>query len=261
MVSWGECARGIPISNPPLHDRTLLKVQFPSPEKAREPFKFKQHIDEEDFKPKNLVERVFHFNGTAINRLKKMAADNATRSFTSYETLCAHCWKHVTAARRLQPQDAVHITVLANCRTRVVPPLPDNYFGNAIDNRMALTTAGELLDEGLSETAARIRQTIENFTDMTIRETMHWLELRDNLYPPFIFDSVGMLVASSPKFPVYDVDFGWGRAAAVRAPRLGGEGEICLFVGSEGRGSVDVCIKLGPQAMELLKKDSLFLVS
>eukprot|EP00249_Psilotum_nudum_P008229 c21132_g1_i1 orf=386-556(+) len=56
MVVWGECARGVPISNPPMHDRTLLKLQYPSPEKARQHLKFKQDLDERVLKPKNLVE-------------------------------------------------------------------------------------------------------------------------------------------------------------------------------------------------------------
>lgn len=260
LVSWAECARGVPISKPPVHDRTVFKVENPSPDKAYTLIKLSQNpIFDEKHAP--IVERVFFFSGEMIKQLKYNASKEGTRAYTSYEALCAHVWKSVTKARELKPDQDVHTLVLVNCRRKMNPPVPDEYFGNVIVNGMVITKAKELLGESLGATAQRIHDMIELCNEEALWAQIHYLELRDNYWGVFKMDSEGLLVASSPRFPIYEVDFGWGPPTAVRPSRCGGDGEMVLFMGRQRGGFVDVCLKLEKSAMDFLENDPDFLAS
>lgn len=69
-----------------------------------------------------------------------------------------------------------------------------------------------------------------------------------------------MAVGSSPRFKVYDVDFGFGKPEGVRS---GGnnrfDGMVYLYQGKDGGRSIDVEISLDASAMERLEKDDGFL--
>jgi len=58
----------------------------------------------------------------------------------------------------------------------------------------------------------------------------------------------------SPKFPVYEVDHGWGRPLSVQAAFLPEIGQMMLFPGREGGKSIAVSTKLPRHQMETLKQ-------
>lgn len=91
---------------------------------------------------------------------------------------------------------------------------------------------------------------------------MHWVELHDN-HAAFAFGTDGQMVymASSPRFPVYQVDFGWGTSAAVRCVKVHGDGELVIFGGNSrsGHGDVEICTALPANVMKRLFEDPHFL--
>eukprot|EP00249_Psilotum_nudum_P021366 c28085_g3_i1 orf=708-1838(-) len=268
MNSWSECARDVPISLPPLHMRTALlpasltleeAEKFPSPVASGKEFIIKRSTED-------LAESVFHFTASTIRKLKNLALQHGlATSFTSFEVLCAHVWKHVTKARQLNGAQKVRCFFLLNTRSRLNPPLPDGYFGNALCRGSALTTAAELVGESLAATAARIHQNIVAYDDGTIRRELEEVEKFDpSMFPKLSKSNEeanqwSVNVASSPRFRVYETDFGWGRPEAVRPAWIRVDGEMVLFAGREGEGSVDVCLGLSPQTMQTLLQDHHFL--
>ena len=62
---------------------------------------------------------------------------------------------------------------------------------------------------------------------------------------------------------MYEVEFGWGRPAAVRSPKVPGDGEMVLFGGRQGSGAgvgdIEICMALPSTAMEVLLSDPTFL--
>eukprot|EP00249_Psilotum_nudum_P023978 c29046_g1_i4 orf=321-1691(-) len=281
MNSWAECGRGVPISVPPLHDRTVLKIDLPSKDRAALfnfdfpddfGFKFKDLKATEttagkqgDGKPLVSAQRLFRFTADMIKKLKTLAAEEGKGDFTSYEVLCAHFWRHVTAARRVEDNAVVCLAVLVNFRSCLSDPLPPSYFGNVINLSAAYAIAGQLYSESLATSASRIREAVvRGKSEDRFWDFLHFLEVHDNLFTDDLLAPmlkvVCMNVASSFRFPMYEVDFGWGRPAAVRAARItGGIGEIVLFPGRSGGGSVDVCMPLEADAMERLGSDNTFL--
>jgi len=66
-------------------------------------------------------------------------------------------------------------------------------------------------------------------------------------------------MGSSPRFPMYDNNFGWGRPLAVRSGRANKfDGKISAFPGRDGTGTVDLEVVLAPETMEALESDPEF---
>ncbi|MCO5550203.1 hypothetical protein L7F22_003685 [Adiantum nelumboides] len=278
MISWSECARELPLSLPPLLDREILAVPNPSTEKAT--WKFNATFREEDMMDVGansfqdpipdlstvgtspcLAQCLFILPCSAVKQLK--LEDGGVH--TSYEVICAHIWKHVSVARQRPSHEPTYFFVLANCRSRLKPPLPSSYFGNAIWFDISTTTTGKICGESLHDIASRIHDTVVAIVQDSLVSFMNWVELSGNdlasAIIPHIPKGGGINVASSPRFPVYDVDFGWGKPSAVRSPKVPGDGEVVLFGGNPKleEGDVEFCVCLSEDALKRLLDDSKFL--
>ncbi|KAF2306390.1 hypothetical protein GH714_017371 [Hevea brasiliensis] len=67
-------------------------------------------------------------------------------------------------------------------------------------------------------------------------------------------------MGSSPRFPMYNNDFGWGQPLAIRSGRANKfDGKISAFPGREGKGSVDLEVVLAPETMDGLEMDGEFM--
>ena len=288
MVSWGECARGhADITVPPIHERERLALQGPpSEEKAKklvervfwrspeeeEEEEEKDHHREEEEKEEEvakdgaapqvvLTQCVFDVSASSIKKLKAEAGG----SFTTYEVVCAHFWQRVNVARQSPPKTKIRFAVLTNLRTKLTPPLPASYFGNVIGFGLADTRAGTLRGEDLATIAARIHgAALDGGNPECLFESMHWLDLHGNRFVELWqgwFGLEQMNVASSPRFPAYKVDFGWGFPAAVRSSKVPGDGEMVLFGGrpGSGEGDMEICMALPSPVMKRLLDDPSFL--
>ncbi|MCO5561785.1 hypothetical protein L7F22_015409 [Adiantum nelumboides] len=280
MNPWSECSRGLALSVPPLLDRTILAVPNPSPEKAStRKFNATKKVEDTEDPPlvdnppsvgtdsslgdppnPSLTQCLFIIPSSAIKQLK--GKDGGVH--TSYEVMCAHIWKRVSVARQRPPYEPTIFFVLANCRSRLKPPLPSTYFGNAIGFNICESTSEKVCSETLHATACRIHETVVVVID-SLEGFINWVEIPGNdLYKvliPNMPKGKSLNVASSPRFPVYEVDFGWGKPSAVRSPKVPGDGEIVLFGGNPklNVGDVDFCIGLPSDALTRLIEDSAFL--
>lgn len=271
----------------PLHDRERLALPDPSPEKAYinlVQFNAKEEEDGEEVEGNGavvedgdghtmekgdkakleqadpLAQCVLDLPAAAIKTLKS----DAGGAYTSFEVICAHFWQRVTAARQAPATEPTAFAVMANCRSRLTPPLPPAYFGNVIMFGEVVCAAGEIRREELAATAGRIHDIVAGCREDTLVALMHWLELHDNrIFPTFKPLGPSINVASSPRFPAYQVDFGWGRPAAVRSVKVQVDGEMVLFGGRPGSdpGDVEICLALSASAMKRLLKDPQFLAT
>ncbi|KAF4401781.1 hypothetical protein G4B88_000829 [Cannabis sativa] len=198
---------------------------------------------------------MIHFSRERIIELKAKA--NAEMGFTnneisSLQALMAHLWISVTRVRDLKSDDDVCYRVAMGLRSRLEPPLPEGYLGNAVLGVNVECKGGELLDRGLGWAAAQIREKIRSLTAIEARKYLEdWIE-RPTLagvgkLPPNL-----LLSGGSHRFNVYGNDFGWGRPVAVRSG-LGNkiDGKLTPFPGAE-EGSVDFEVCLLPATIKLL---------
>lgn len=214
----------------------------------------------------SLREKVFKFSEAAIDKIKselnaRAPASDGSKPFSTFQSLSVHIWRHVTVARNLKPEDITVFTVFADCRKRVDPPMPDNYFGNLIQAIFTGTAAGLLLANPPEFGASMIQKAIEAHNAKAIDERNKEWESAPKI---FQFKDAGtncLAVGSSPRFKVYDVDFGFGKPEGVRSGcnnRF--DGMVYLYQGKSGGRSIDVEISLEASAMERLEKDKTFLL-
>lgn len=214
-----------------------------------------------------LRERVFKFSESAIDKIKSTVNESKPQSdgskpFSTFQSLSAHIWRHVTQARELKPEDYTVYTVFADCRKRVDPPMPESYFGNLIQAIFTVTAAGLLLVNPPEFGASTIQKAIEAHDAKAIEKRNSEWEHAPKI---FQYKDAGVncvAVGSSPRFRIYEVDFGWGKPEGVRS---GGnnrfDGMVYLYQGKSGGRSIDVEISLEAGAMERLEKDQEFLLS
>ncbi|CAI9098404.1 OLC1v1035050C1 [Oldenlandia corymbosa var. corymbosa] len=242
-----------------------------------------------------LREKIFHFSRESILKLKLRANDKQpeisgkirndnwaaangkpngkiapvtefrsekkpTDEISSFQSLSAQLWRSVTRARNLEQNKTTTFRMAVNCRHRVDPRLHPLYFGNAIQSIPTVASAGELLSNDLRWGAYRLHRNVVAHDDATVRRGIKDWESNPRLFPLGNFDGAMITMGSSPRFPMYDNDFGWGRPVAVRSGRANKfDGKISAFPGSEGNGSVDLEVVLAPETMAALEKDMEFM--
>ncbi|KAI4356009.1 hypothetical protein L6164_000063 [Bauhinia variegata] len=240
-----------------------------------------------------LRERVFHFSREAIQRLKQRANGgrmrngfsdsteamgkqvndnwkfvnaitngfaNRTDEISSFQSLSAQLWLSVTRARKLDSSKTSTFRMAVNCRHRLNPKMNAYYFGNAIQSIPTVAKVGQILSRDLRWCANLLHQNVVAQDDAKVRRGIEDWEKEPRLFPLGNFDGASMTMGSSPRFPMYDNDFGWGKPLAVRSGKANKfDGKISAFPGREGNGSVDLEVVLAPETMAGLENDMEFM--
>ncbi|KAE9464864.1 hypothetical protein C3L33_03242, partial [Rhododendron williamsianum] len=263
MGSWAEACNGaLSVSAPPFLDRTKarntrVKLNLPMPS---------EHSNGDAASPPPgppLRERVFKFPESAIDKIKSKVNDSnpGPKPFSTFQALSSHVWRAVTRARGLKPEDITVFCVFADCRKRVEPPMPESYFGNLIQAVFTGTAAGLLGAHPPEFGAGMIQQAIGAHDAKAIDARNAEWEASPKI---FQWKDAGVncvAVGSSPRFQVYDVDFGFGKPEIVRSGSNNRfDGMVYLYQGKSGGRSIDVEISLDAGAMENLEKDEEFLM-
>ncbi|KAG5060325.1 hypothetical protein AAZX31_01G102800 [Glycine max] len=242
-----------------------------------------------------LRERVFHFSREAIQKLKQRANNtvnnkeltevmgkhvndgwkvvngngncngmingNGRNEISSFQSLSAQLWRAVTRARKFNdPAKTSTFRMAVNCRHRLEPKMDAFYFGNAIQSIPTVATVGDILSRDLRFCADLLHRNVVAHDDATVRRGIEDWESAPRLFPLGNFDGAMITMGSSPRFPMYENDFGWGRPVAIRSGKANKfDGKISAFPGREGNGSVDLEVVLAPATMAGLENDMEFM--
>ncbi|CAI9118633.1 OLC1v1020228C1 [Oldenlandia corymbosa var. corymbosa] len=174
--------------------------------------------------PKMVIrERIFHFSSESVAKLKAKAnaecCGGMMRSISSLQALSAHIWRSVSC--------------------------------------------GELLEKSLGWAALLLHEVVNSKTDKTARDYIEsWrapasLVARLGLSTDASNTSSGILLAGSPRFNMYGVEFGLGKALPIRSG-IGNkfDGKITVNPGIEGGGSMDLEICLAPHMFKSNRTDT-----
>ncbi|CAI0411027.1 unnamed protein product [Linum tenue] len=197
------------------------------------------------------------------NQQKKMLSNGVVlqeKEISSFQSLCALVWRAVTRARNLSPSKTTTFRMAVNCRHRVSPKMDPMYFGNAIQSIPSYATAGDVASRELRWLAERLNENVSAYDDAKVRSVVSEWEASPLCFPLGNLDGASMTMGSSPRFPMYDNDFGWGRPLAVRSGKANKfDGKMSAFPGRDGSGSVDLEIVLSPETMDAIESDREFM--
>lgn len=188
------------------------------------------------------------------------ATVQSAAEISSFQSLCALLWRAVTRARKLPSSKTATFRMAVNCRHRLEPRLDPYYFGNAIQSVPTYASAGEVLSRDLRWCADQLNRSVKAHDNANVRRFVEDWESSPRCFPLGNPDGASITMGSSPRFPMYDNDFGWGRPLAVRSGRANKfDGKISAFPGRDGTGTVDLEVVLSPETMSALENDSEFM--
>ncbi|CAI0424699.1 unnamed protein product [Linum tenue] len=120
---------------------------------------------------------------------------------------------------------------------------------------------GELLRNDLGWAAWRLHEAVVGHSDEKIKGFVSaWLESPVVYRMEQVFDTDSVMMGSSPRFDKYGIEFGLGKAVALRSGYANKfSGKVTGYPGRDGGGSVDLEICLPPATMAALESDEEFM--
>ncbi|KAI4318695.1 hypothetical protein MLD38_032368 [Melastoma candidum] len=202
-----------------------------------------------------VISKSFFFGPTELTAIRR-SLPQRLRNCSTYVVLASFLWRSRTIAFNLNAEDEVGFVTVGDVRTKVNPPLPKGYYGNAIISSCAITTAGRLCGNPLEYTIDLVMGTKARITDEYVRSFTDLMVERGK--PPVT--AFGFyLVTDLTKSSIFAADFGWGKPVLTIPdeikPPENSIGDVNFFSRVRGCDQVDrvaVSMHLPEQAMKRL---------
>ncbi|XP_050205590.1 stemmadenine O-acetyltransferase-like [Mercurialis annua] len=216
----------------------------------------------ETYQPEKVkcVSRRFVFDGPKIDNLKAIVAKEEVADPTRVEVVTAVLYKSAISAA-MSKSGFLKATVMhnaANLRKRVSPPLSECSSGN-FSGTFPVSTEGESLT-GLAQLASEIKKAKNEYWN-SCGEKLSAKDLSS-----FVLEaSTGFrsghgkvqdvyLCSSFCRFPLYDADFGWGKAGWV-SPASCGVKNVMILMDTKGGDGIEAYVTLEEEEMNVFEND------
>uniref|UniRef100_A0A2P2KYJ4 Shikimate O-hydroxycinnamoyltransferase-like n=1 Tax=Rhizophora mucronata TaxID=61149 RepID=A0A2P2KYJ4_RHIMU len=263
--AWSNIARGLSVNVVPFMDRTILRPRDP-PTPTFDHLEFGQA----PVMNKTITPSQSHSGSQAnsttilkitidqINRLKSMAHNkNDNNWYSTNEVLAAYIWRTACKARGLSDGQATLLSIPMDGRSRLNPPLPPSYFGNAVFIVTVIALSGDLLSEPFIKTVERIREAINRRDDGYLRSAIDYIEalgdINSVMRGPQSCQCPNLNFTSWLRLPFHRVDFSWGNPICIR-PGSVFKGKLYSLPSPTNDGSVSLVICLEPEPMQSFQK-------
>ncbi|CAA6664888.1 unnamed protein product [Spirodela intermedia] len=188
------------------------------------------------YDPRKLSRRTFIVKVESIASLKDRGT--ATHRPSAFAALAAHIWLSIVRAKGIPPDDLIcPLLFEADCRRRLDPPVEDRYFGNCVKPCLA----------GIKAACAAVRRAVQEATREPLSDIERWTT--KSVLTGFPIERLAN-VSGSPRFRVYDADFGWGGPRRVEMVSMNGNGEVALLAARDEEGSVQLSVSISRLCMD-----------
>ncbi|XP_059289491.1 agmatine hydroxycinnamoyltransferase 1-like [Lycium ferocissimum] len=269
FVSWGQACRGVEITPLPLNDRTIFRPRDPplieynhvGAEFVSNLVNKDNNVNNEN-KEKTIIVHKVHFTLEFLGKLKANASfmNGKARAYSTFESLIAHLWRVITKSRGLDALQTTQIRISVDGRRRIIPRVPDEFFGNLVLWAFPTSKVKELLDEPLHYATKIIHDAITKVDDKYFKSFIDFAnhKVTQDLIPSADMkkDSLcpNLEVDSWLRFPFYDLDFGTGCPFVFMPSYYPTEGMMFLVPSFIGDGSIDAFIPLYQDNLANFKK-------
>ncbi|KAG2662619.1 coumaroyl-CoA:anthocyanidin 3-O-glucoside-6''-O-coumaroyltransferase 2-like [Panicum virgatum] len=207
--------------------------------------------------PTKLVIASFAVSRDHIDKLKqRIVAEGSGRVHCSAFTMaCAFAWACLARVDGgcADAERRAHLLFSVECRRRLAPPIPQEYLGNCLRPCFVEVGLGELLGgDGVVAGAAAIGASIRALDDGVLAGADGWFPKILSLVP-----ERPMSVGGSPRYGVYETDFGLGRPTKVELVSIDKTpGTVSLAEGRDAQAGIEIGVVL-PEA-EMARFSSCF---
>ncbi|KAG8097791.1 hypothetical protein GUJ93_ZPchr0013g36736 [Zizania palustris] len=290
LVAWGLATRRLPVEPLPVRDRSTrfmprdppivgfqhreTEYKVPAQPKKREAdggevdYEVDYEEEEEEIgaaaHDKIKVHKV-HFTKEFVARLKARTSSGlppSRRGYTTFESVVAHLWRAVTAARGLGAGETTNIRLSVNGRARMRPPVPRDYFGNLVLWAFPRCDAGDLVSRPVQHAAELIHRAVVVVDDAYFRSFVDFASSgaveSERLVPTA--DSNQLVLCPNLELDswlginFYDLDFGGGCPFFFMPSYFLMEGTLFLVPSFLGDGSIEVYVGLFENHLNEFKK-------
>ncbi|XP_073064962.1 phenolic glucoside malonyltransferase 1-like [Primulina eburnea] len=206
--------------------------------------------------PTNLVRATYVLQKNDIQRLKNLVLSKNPDflHLSSFTVTAAYVWTCLVkaaaeAGEEVDPDEPEHFSFAVDARERLNPPLSSSYFGNCLALAKTASTYRQLKETDGFFTAVKligdlISKKVNN-RDEIISDAGTWFTEYMVLFGKRLFS-----VAGSPKFNLYDVDFGWGRPKKHEAVSIDGGPSMSLSKSGQFEGGLEIGLSLPKVKMD-----------
>ncbi|KDP27256.1 hypothetical protein JCGZ_19955 [Jatropha curcas] len=163
--------------------------------------------------------------------------------------ICAYLSVCAVKARGGDTNRKVYILVPVDCRSRLNPPIPSNYFGNCLYVLNTVAEARIFMEEnGVAIIAEKLSDSIQGLETgkaLFKEEKERHGRMRGE---GAAVQKVG--ITGSPLFKYYEEDFGWGRPEKVEIVSIDRVNGVSLMDSRDGNGGVEIGMVLPRLEME-----------
>ncbi|KAK4484870.1 hypothetical protein RD792_007470 [Penstemon davidsonii] len=160
---------------------------------------------------------------------------------TAFTVTCALVWVCLvkTDTEIVPEEEPEYFGFAAECRGRLNPPLPAAYFGNCLSFVKAEATNGMLKGRDGFMVAVEcvgdaVKKTVYNPNGI-LDGAEEWPEEFGKLIGKRLFG-----VAGSPRFDLYDADYGWGRPKKFESASIDGDSSMSLCKSRYFEGGLEI---------------------
>ncbi|XP_008777438.2 putrescine hydroxycinnamoyltransferase 1-like [Phoenix dactylifera] len=253
--TFSDIARGVGLTAPPFLNRTLLRPRSP----PTVLFDHAEYLGQPSGDPLNAVIPLAKPVLLKVSRDQLDSLKSGNRSgLSTFRALSAHVWRCACKARELHSVRVTRLNISVDARSRLEPPLPPTYFGNAAFRTSVVATAGEVLSDPLEHLAEKIHGATVRSNDELFRSLIDVLEqvnMSRMHVSAWALPGTDLYVVSWLRMPIYEADFGWGKPAfmGMTAPRMPcGMVHIMRSPGDDG--GISLVVTLETENMPRFKK-------
>ncbi|KAL5215236.1 hypothetical protein ABZP36_004388 [Zizania latifolia] len=268
LVAWAAAARGISVTVAPSFDRSFLAPSYPPPPCP-------DALADRLFVPVSCVSAT-PATAAAANRIYRVAADDvaalqesAGHGRTKLEAFTAHLWQLYARAASSGQRRTCCMGVVVDGRTRLRRDgAMKGYFGNVLTIPYGVIASDDLRGMALADAADDVHRWVtEAATGDHFRGLIDWVEaLRPEPTVAKAYlgggggDGAGAtacVVSSGMRFPVGEVDFGWGQPAfaSYHFPWPGGAGYVMPMPSARGDGDWVVYVHAAPEVVKAMEEE------
>lgn len=274
MAAWGAHYRDVPLDQRAVisHDRQLLGASGVGAECPHPEFRIPAPAASisagappaPESEMPSCTQQFFRLSREELQKLKALAFSGCSEHVPFVSTLDAvtALFTILITQARAPSWAEIRVTTGVNARTRLDPPLPSTYAGNAIFNALSTYSTADLLAapvtaETLSQVAQRIRASIRERDNAFLRDAVEFVAQQSNwaaiqVGTDFFFGP-DLMFTSWANMGQYDADFG-SKPWFVGPPWLPVcDGMTVLMEGRQGADAIDVLVLLESQTLDRLR--------
>lgn len=208
--------------------------------------------------PPKLVRATFQLSRENIEKLREAVVSyhqhgaaglQPTREvrLSTFVLTCAYLSVCLVKARGGDANRMVYFLVAADCRSRLDPPISQNYFGNGVFVHDTVIEARTFMEEnGVAIIAEKISGIIKGLEKGLFRGAK---ESHERLRSTGA-DVQKIGIAGSPRFLYYEEDFGWGKPNKVEIASIDRIHGVSLMESRDGNGGIEIGIVMRRHEME-----------